>query len=932
MNAVVASPAICSTCGHPLNGKGNCLVCLASIGLDEADGGAAIQPGQLVFGDFEIEWHADGSPVELGHGAMGITYRAKDQVLEREVALKVIELPAESSGAQATRERFLREARAAAAFRHPNVASVFQFGVSSENNRCYYAMELIEGETLAAFVRREGPLKERRALEITIQVTKALVAAAGHGLVHRDLKPSNIMLSPTDVGGDQVDAKVIDFGLAKATLAGVDGDLTHGGFVGTPTFASPEQLAGAPVDARSDLYSLGVTLWYALAGELPLPGKTIEEVRVFQAKTRLPVEQLSARKISARLIKLLCRTLATDPEERPQSARALLPELEACLAAIDQPRRPRRIAAVTLGALILIGGAGYYFYHQKAGTLNPPEKSVAVLPFANLSTEKENAYFASGVQDDTLSDLARIADLKVISRTSVAQYEGNAPRNIKQIGKALAVANIVEGSVQRVGNHIRVVAQLIDAQTDSHLWSETYDRDLTDVFAVQSEIAQTIAEQLHAKLSPVERAAIEKPATKDPLAYDLYVRGVALIDPALDDPDLKQDAVNGIKFLEAAIARDPSFLLAYCKLAQAHDYLYLEDGRSRGQLAQADYAVKSALRLGPDSGEAHLSFALHLYWGYSDYDRARAELAIASHTLPNNSRIAKIAGLIDRRQGRWPDAVRELERSAELDPQNPLALAGLISTYFLTRSYGPLSEVIDRRAALKPNGIGTRLPRADIDLASRADTRPVHALLHELVTDDPPTAEYLAEQCFWLGVLERDPDAAARALAAATRAKKPINATAMGDVPLSHSFWVGLVARMKGDNVAAHAAFDAARAEQEELTRSQSDVGLALSALGLVDAYLGRKEDALSEARRAIELLPVAKNSLDGADALYCYAVVCALTGEQDLAFQQLEVLAKIPAGTTYGDLCLNPYWDPLRGDPRFDKIVASLAPKPSEK
>jgi len=482
--------------------------------------------------------------------------------------------------------------------------------------------------------------------------------------------------------------------------------------------------------------------------------------------------------------------------------------------------------------------------------------------------------------------------------------------------------------VSKAAGRIRLNTELIDTRSGTNVWTQRYERDLTDVFAVQTEIAQTIAEQLHAKLSPSEKAAIEKPPTKDLLAYDLYVRAVALIDPALDDPDLRQDVPSGIKFLEAAIAHDPSFLLAYCKLAQAHDFLYLDGDKTRGRLARADSAVKFALRLGPDSGEAHLSLALHLLWGYSDYDRARAELAVASHTLPNNSRIARIGGLIDRRQGRWSDAVRQMERAAELDPRNIVPLDYLITTYCLMRSYGHETEVIDRRAALKPNGIGTRLPRACIDLVSRADTRPFHTLLHELVADDLPTGEYLAEPCFWLGVFERDPDAAQRALALATRAKKPINATPNGDVPLSYSFWDGFVARMKGDTVAARAAFVAARAEQEELTRSQSDFGLTHSALGLTDAYLGREEEALREARQGVALLPVAKNSLEGADALYCFAVICALTGERNLAFQQLEVLAKIPAGTTYGDLSLNPYWDSLRDDSRFEKIVASLAPK----
>ena len=546
-----------------------------------------------------------------------------------------------------------------------------------------------------------------------------------------------------------------------------------------------------------------------------------------------------------------------------------------------------------------------------------------MLPFENLDGDKTDDAFADGVQGEILTGLARIAHLKVISRTSVMDYRGQ--QNTRKIGRALHVPYLLEGSVSKAGGRIRLDTELIDTRTDTNVWAQRYERDLTDVFAVQSEIAQTIAEQLHAKLSPGERAAIEKPPTKDPLAYDLYVRAVALIDGAFDDPALGQDAVSGIKFLEAAIARDPSFLLAYCKLAQAHDYLYFECDRSRGQLAQADYAVKTALRLGPDSGEAHLSLALHLYWGYADYDRARAELAIASHTLPNNSRIAKITGLIDRRQGRWSDAARELERSAELDPRNPLALDNLITTYFMMRSYGQVTQAIDRRATLKPNGIGTRLPRAHVDVASRADTRALYALLQELVTDDPPTAEYLAEECFWLGLFDRDPDAAQRALTLATRAKKAISVT--GGFQLSHSFWEGFVARMKGNTVAARAAFVAARVEQEELLRSQPDAGPALSALGMVDAYLGQKEEALREARQAVALLPVAKSSIEGEEALYCFAVICAVTGERDLAFQQLEVLAKIPAGTTYGDLRLSPFWDSLRDDPRFERIAASLAP-----
>jgi TolB-like protein/class 3 adenylate cyclase len=613
--------------------------------------------------------------------------------------------------------------------------------------------------------------------------------------------------------------------------------------------------------------------------------------------------------------------------EKLKAARAA-----AAAAAVAQRKRTafRWTSVGVLALLVAVAAIGFLFFRYAprlaTRTLAVPEKSIAVLPFQNLSKDEENAFFADGVQGEILSDLAKVAELKVISRTSVMLYRAGNPRNLREIGQQLGVAHVLEGNVQRAGGKVRINAQLVDTRTDEHLWGQTYDRDLADVFAIQSEIAQKIADQLEAKISPREKAAIEERPTKDLSAYDLYLRAALLIDKAAYGGDERKDFFQAVDLLNQAIAQDPGFLLAYCRLAEAHDALYFHQvDRTPNRLALAKAAIDAAFRLKPDSDEAHLALAGHLYFGYFDYDRARDELAIALRTLPNNARIFEWSGYIDRRQNRWHDAVRNFERAVELDPRNVRVLADAAVTYRFKRDYGQFRKIIDRLAVLEPTDFGPPLWRAWADAWERADLRPVQAVVEKNFTEYGPWRLTVA-------LLGRNPAAATNALAATTDGTFEVMREG-GGFRFTRTYAEGLVARMKGDDEAARAAFNAARTEQKKVVGVQLDdvtKSTALCLLGLIDAALGRKQEALSEGRGAVELLPVTKNALDGADILYFYAVICAEIGERDLAIEQLKTLAQIPAGASYGDLRLDPFWDTLRGDPGFEKIVASLAPKES--
>ena len=602
---------------------------------------------------------------------------------------------------------------------------------------------------------------------------------------------------------------------------------------------------------------------------------------------------------------------------------------------ISAPRWPKAVlvVALLLSALALAVSFAIFFHRVSPMTTRNlfetappvPEKSIAVLPFENLSDDKQNAYFADGVQDEILNDLAKVADLKVISRTSVMQYKNSAQRNLREIAKVLGVAHILEGTVQRADGRIRVSAQLIDARTDAHLWGERYDRNLADVFAIENELAEQIVSQLKSHLSPKEKAAIEEPPTKDLVAYDLYARAKTLIETSLFSTPQNESLFEAVRLLNQALQRDPAFALAHYQLAYAHDLLYfLGADHTPARLAMADAAIQSLVRLRPNSGEAHLAVAKHLYWGYLDYDRAREKLDLAQKSLPNDPLPFLLAGYIDRRQSRWSESTKNFERAVELDPQNPVILQQISRSYECLRRYADAETALDRAVALVPKDTALRASRAEIELLWHADPRPLASTIRAIIGEDSREAGTIAE--FWLEVslCERDFDGALRALAALSG----VAGCQVETIPFPRSWCEGVVAQMRGDAVAARTAFTSAHNEMAKLVREQPSYPEALCALAMTDAALGHKEDAIREGRRAVELLPVTKESIGGSLLIQYLALIYAWTGEKDLAFEQLTIAARIPGYLSYGQLRLHPYFDSLRGDPRFDKIVASLAPK----
>jgi TolB-like protein/tRNA A-37 threonylcarbamoyl transferase component Bud32/Flp pilus assembly protein TadD len=868
------------------------------------------------FGDYELL-------EEVGRGGQGVVFRAWQKSLNRTVAIKLIRVSQLTTNTHLKRLR--REAEAAAKLNHPGIVPVYEVG--ERDGTYYFSMRFFEGDCLDDVIDR-GSMSVREAAELMAKIARTVHYAHEHGILHRDIKPGNILLDAN------AEPHLTDFGLARLVEQGstVTGSME---IMGTPSYMAPEQAIGnnAAVGRATDVYGLGAVLYELLTGHPPFSGGTPYETihLLLDSEPRQP--RLLNRKVDRDLSAVCLKCLEKDSRRRYSSALDLAEDLERWIwhepirakrsgfftRARKWVRRNPTIAALIALSIVLAAGLGVMTWERESVRMIPA--GIAVLPFENLSDNKEDAFFADGVQDDILTKLAKIADLKVISRTSVMGYRGK--RDLRQIGRALGVSHVLEGTARRSAGKVRVNAQLVDTRTDTGVWADDYERDLKDAFVIPSEIAQRIAEELHARISAAEKASIQQPPTSDLAAYDLYVRANNLLLTSFSSA-ARAKLLQAADLLNQAVARDPLFFHAYCQLAHTHGLLYLLGvDHTPERLTSMEQAVQAAVRIRPDAGEAHLARAENLYFGYLDYDGALAQLEMARRTLPNNLQVFAVQGYIQRRQGRWEESTRNLERAIDLDPRNFYLLQQIALSYGLLRRYSDEMSVLQRALAIEPDDVNTKVALAAVQFHWKADTRPLHQTINSIRATNPGALPNVANDWLSCALAERD-------VTDATNALNSFGETPLTDyvVHANRPLIEGVLARLMKDEDKARAAFTAARVLQEKAVQDEPDYGPPLCVLGLIDAALGRKDEAVREGRRAVELLPVEKDAINGPLMIKYLAMIAAWAGDKDLACEQLAIAVRPPSTVSYGQLKLEPDWDPLRGDPCFEKIVASLAPK----
>ncbi|MGC2627239.1 MAG: protein kinase [Candidatus Udaeobacter sp.] len=870
------------------------------------------------FGDYELL-------EEIGRGGQGVVFRARQKSLNRTVALKVIGLGQWASKAHI--RRFRLEAEAAASLDHPCIVPIYEVG--ERDGSCYFSMKFVEGGQLDEVVKRT-PMSIRQAAKLIAKVAGTVHYAHEHGILHRDIKPGNILL---DVKGEP---HLTDFGLAR--LLESESSVTHTlEVLGTPSYMAPEQAVGnnAAISKVTDVYGLGAVLYQLLTGHPPFAGGATYETIKLLLETEPRPPRLWNRKVDRDLSTICLKCLEKDPMRRYSSALALAEDLEHWLS--HEPIQARRTGTFSRGKkwvrrnptsallaaslIALAAAAGWIVWKSESEFVpHPMPNGVAVLPFENLSGDPDNAYFANGIQEEILTRLAGIANLRVISRTSTQRYQSK-PRNIGEIANQLGVANILEGSVQKATDQVRVNVQLINGQTDSHLWAKSYDRKMTDIFGVESEIAERIAESLQAKLTGHGQQALVVKPTNNPEAYDAYLRGLAF--EARSNPSL--EAAN---FYERAVQLDTKFAIAWARLSRADAHLSFEGESTPARGDAAKRALDNAQKLAPNSAETLLALGYYQYWVLRNNGAAKTTFGRVSKMLPGSSEIPRALGSITRSEGHWDQSIAYFEQAIDLDPRNADLLTDAALTYAVVRQFPAALKLYDRALDIMSNDPEAMAEKARIYQA-QGNLQEAAKLLAE-INAQTPNEEAVLIKITQLR-LERNYDEAVRVLQIRL-------AQFHFDSELEKGFdqvTLAFMQRLAGDSVGAKATAEQTRNTLEPISKNEPNNVGVIHALSTADALLGEKALALKEAERAIMFSRRAEYPMLEPASEEVLAAIQTILGEKSRAISTLRPLLETPyIGSMYSPTCittallrLDPLWDPLRSDPAFQKLCEEKEP-----
>jgi len=844
----------------------------------------------------------------LAAGRMGVLYRATDLKLGRSVAIKL--LARHLASHEEAKARFVREARAASALDHPNIANIYEIG--EEGGELFIAMALYEGETLQQRLE-SGRLSAAEAVSVLRQLLLGLEVAHGAGIIHRDIKPANVLITSKGT------VKILDFGLAKL-VSDSQAQITQAGrVVGTVSYMSPEQLRGDALDCRSDLWSFGVLAHEALAGRSPFQAEssaaTISRILHDDAPSLATVSG-----VPEWLGRLVSQLLRKNPAERPQSAAEVLGELESRTNAGGQNRAvpagasPRRALwrtslGLALGVLLAAAG-GWALWTWMTKHPSEVDRSIAVLPFASLSKGEENAYLAEGFHDELLRQIGKIGDLRVISRTSVLQYKAGT-RNLREIAGALGVSSIVEGTVQRDGQRIRISATLVDARRDRQLWANRYDEDTGDLFAIQTAVAEAIANSLKARLSPDQKEQLARKPTHSAEAYDLYLRE---LDYSRRTP-INAKSIEVAKGLcQQAIKIDPSFALARARLAVMKLTTFnVVPGTPDSVVEEARAEAEEALRLQPDLPEGHLALAQYYIARGRDFELAQKELEVARAALPSET--LPLLASVQKREGKWEQAVRSGQTAVKLDPRSITKLFALALTLTPMRRYAEADQVLECALALAPDFLEARAAKGWVHELWKGESGPTEDAIR-YARQHPPS------EGMWnpaiVNAMMRHPREALPIL-------ENLQFEALGNqyAVYPKTYLLAEAHRGLGDTDKAVKEYEAAiPLLKTEVQKRNPPLPNQHSLLAFAYAGAGRKEDALREARLGAQLLPISEDAYLGPTVQIGSAQVEVLVGEKDAAIDRIRYLLSIPSYLSPAVLRIDPSWAPLRDDPRFRKLA----------